>query len=208
MKKIVFKENVAKYKYKYLFLLIVVLIGFIFGIIFSNVLSYNDKKEISEIIVDFFTNLKNGTSINYLSNFLTNLGTNFLYLILIFIFGISIIGLVLNPFILYIKSFIIGFSVGSIIVAFSFRGIPLSILFIFPHHILNMIIYILMSFYGMNLSLKLFKSLFLKKSFNHTLFMKKYLKVFLISSIVIFISTLYETFLSDFVLNLFTFLIK
>ena len=65
-----------------------------------------------------------------------------------------------------------------------------------------------MSFYGMNLSLKLFKYLFLKKPFNHLEFMRKYLKVLGISVVVLLVSTLYEAFLADFLLKTFTFLIK
>lgn len=202
------KQNIKQYKYKYLFLLVIVLLGFLSGIVFSNILSYNDKKEVGEVVETYFLNLKNDEKINYFNNFLTTLGTNYLYLVLIFIFGISIIGLLLNPFLLYFKSFIIGFSVGIIITLYSFSGIPLSIFYIFPHQILNMIIYVLMSFYGMNLSLKLFKSLFLKKSFSHSEFMRKYLKVFFISVGVILFSTIYETFLADFILKIFTFLIK
>ena len=65
-----------------------------------------------------------------------------------------------------------------------------------------------MSFYGINLSIKLFKSLFLRKSTNYQEFMKKYLIVLGLSFGVLLISSLYETFLADFIMKLFTFLIK
>ena len=114
----------------------------------------------------------------------------------------------MNPFILYFKSFIIGFTTGIIIAIYGFIGIPIAIFFIFPHQILNMIIYTLMSFYGINLSIKLFKSLFLRRQTNYTEFMKKYLKVFGLSALILLISAGYETFLADFMMKLFTFLIK
>lgn len=199
-----FKKN----KYKYFFLITIIILGFFSGIILSNILSYNDKMEIGELVEGYFMNLKENTEINYLSNFLNNFSIDFTYLFLLFIFGLSIIGIVLNPFILYFKSFITGFSVGIIISIYSFKGIIGGILYIFPHQIINIIVYLLLSYYGMNLSIKLFKSLFLKKQFQTSEFMKKYFKILGLSSIVLLISSLYETFLADFIMKVFTFLIK
>ena len=39
-----FQKEIQKNKYKYIFLLTIILIGFISGIIFSNILSYNDHQ--------------------------------------------------------------------------------------------------------------------------------------------------------------------
>ena len=208
MKRKIISKDLKKNKYKYLFLITVVTIGIISGIICTNILSYNDKKEVIDILKNYFFNLKNNQEINYMNNFFNILGTNFLYLILMFIFGISIIGIILNIFILYFKSFIIGFSLGSIILTYSFKGIIGAIIYMFPHIIINLIIYILVCFYGINLSIKLFKSLFLKKQFNWNEIMKKYFKILGTSSLILLITTLYETFLVNFVMKLFTFLLK
>ena len=146
MNKQLVKKEFLKNKYKYIFLITIVLLGFISGIIFSNILSYNDYNEVASLLKDYFLNLKEGQDINYLSNFLNILSTNFLYLVLMFIFGLSIVGIVLNPFILYFKSLIIGFSVGIIISVYGIVGVIGAILFIFPHLLINLVVYILMSF--------------------------------------------------------------
>lgn len=206
-KKKIFKDEFKKNKYKYMFLITIVIIGFISGIICSNILSYNDQKEITEIVKTYFINLKNGEEINYFNNFLNNTLVNYFYMILLFIFSLSIIGIILNIFILYFKSFILGFSIGIIINIYSFKGIIFGILYLFPHQIINLIIYILLSFYGILLSIRLFKSLFMHKNFNSKEFMKKYFKVLAFSFIVLLISSLYETFFYDFIMKVFTFLI-
>lgn len=207
-KKKIFSQEFKKNKYKYIFLITIVVLGFITGIVFSNILSYNDKKEISEIVKNYFLNIKNNEEINYLSNFISTLGINFIYMILLFIFSLSIVGIILNPFILYFKSFITGFSVGIIISVYSFKGIIGGILYLFPHQALNIIVYILLTYYGINLGIRLFKSIFLKKTFNSSEFMKKYFKILGLSSIVLLISSIYETFLADFIMKVFTFFIK
>ena len=203
-----FQKEIQKNKYKYIFLLTIILIGFISGIIFSNILSYNDHQEISNTLKDYFLGIKNNKSINYLGNFLNIFSVNYLYMLLIWIFGLSIIGIILNPFILYFKSFIIGFSVGIIISIYSYLGILGSLLYLFPHLLINLLVYTLLSFYGIKLSIKLFKALFLHKNFNFQDFMKKYLKILGLASIILLITTLYETFLADFVMKIFTFFLK
>ena len=203
-----FQKEIQKNKYKYIFLLTIILIGFISGIIFSNILSYNDHQEISNTLKDYFLGIKNNQSINYLGNFLNIFSVNYLYMLLIWIFGLSIIGIILNPFILYFKSFVIGFSVGIIISIYSYLGILSSLLYLFPHLLINLLVYTLLSFYGIKLSIKLFKALFLHKNFNFQELVKKYLKILGLASIILLITTLYETFLADFVMKIFTFFLK
>ena len=203
-----FQKEIQKNKYKYIFLLTIILIGFISGIVFSNILIYNDHQEMSNTLKDYFLGIKNNQSINYLGNFLNIFSVNYLYMLLIWIFGLSIIGIILNPFILYFKSFVIGFSVGIIISVYSYLGILGSLLYLFPHLLINLLVYTLLSFYGIKLSIKLFKALFLHKNFNFQDFMKKYLKILGLASIILLITTLYETFLADFVMKIFTFFLK
>ncbi|MBR3661258.1 MAG: stage II sporulation protein M, partial [Bacilli bacterium] len=100
------------------------------------------------------------------------------------------------------------FSIGIMINIYGYIGILIGIFSIFPHQIINIIIYLFLSFYGIKLSLHLISFLFLKKQFNFGVFMKKYLKVILASSIILIVSSLYETFLSDYVIKIFTFLLK
>lgn len=207
-KRIVLLKEIKKNKYKYMFLITIILIGFIMGIIFSNILSYNDHQQISEVLKKYFIGIKNNQDINYLNNFINNFSVNYLYMLAIWIFGLSIIGIILNPFILYLKSFIIGLSVGVIISTYGLIGIIGVILYIFPHVLINLIIYLLLSFYGIKLSINLFKALFLKKNFNSSEFMHKYLVILGLSALILLITTLYETFLADFVMKLFTILLK
>lgn len=207
-KRIVLLKEIKKNKYKYMFLITIILIGFIMGIIFSNILSYNDHQQISEVLKKYFLGIKNNQDINYLNNFINNFSVNYLYMLAIWIFGLSIIGIILNPFILYLKSFIIGLSVGVIISTYSLIGIIGVILYIFPHVLINLIVYLLLSFYGIKLSINLFKALFLKKNFNSSEFMHKYLVILGLSALILLITTLYETFLADFVMKLFTILLK
>ena len=202
------KQELKKKKYKYLFIVTLIILGILSGIILSNILSYNDKKMVSEKIITYFNNLKNNEKLDYFTNFFNSFKINIIYFILLIIFGLSIIGIILNPLILYIKSLIIGFIFGMMINIYSYSGLLLGLFSIFPHQIINLFVYMIMSYYGIILSIKLFRLLFFKEQFNINTFRKKYFKIIGICLIILLISSFYETFLGDLILKLFTFLIK
>lgn len=197
-----------KLKKKYLFLLIIIIIGIIMGFIFANIISDNDQKIVYEKITDFFNNLHDDIPIKYGNNLLFSLRNNMIYLILIVIFGLSIVGLVFNNFILFLKSFILGFIMGSIINIYLYSGIILSIIYVFPFMIFNLFIYLIMVSYANDFSLKLFNLLFKKKEYHFPIIIKKYFKSSLICFVMLLISSLYETFITPFTIKLFSFLIR
>lgn len=195
-------------KKKFLFLLIIVIMGIVTGFLFSNILSNDDKKIVYQEITNFFNNIINDVPINYGSNFLFSIKNNFLYLIIIIVFGLSVIGLILNNFILFFKSFLLGFILGSIINIYLYSGIVLGIVYVFPFMIINIFAYALIISYANLFSLKLFNVLFKKKEYNFHSLLKTYFKVSLFCLVILIISSLYETFITPFVIRLFSFLIK
>ena len=198
----------SKIKKRYLYLLIIVIVGIIVGIIFSNILSDTDEKLVYTKITNYFNNIKNDTPINYIKNLMTSIKNNYLFLIAIWILGLSIIGLLFNNFILFFKSFILGFSIGNIINIYFYRGLVLSFFYIFPALIINIIVFMIMTYYANNFSLKLFDVLFRKKEFKFSILMKKYFKILIVFLIILLISSLIETFIMPFFIKLFSFLIK
>ena len=197
-----------KFKKKYLYLLIIVITGITVGIIFSNILSNEDDKLVYSKITGFFNNIKNDVKIDYFKNLLFTLKNNYLYLIIIWLLGLSIIGLLINNFILFFKSFIIGFSIGSIINIYLYSGLVLAFFYIFPSFIINILVFLVITYYANILSLKLFNLLFRKKDIKFSSLMIKYTKILGVLFIIITISSLIETFIMPFFLKLFSFLIK
>ena len=197
-----------KLKKKYVFLIIIVIIGIVTGILFSNILSMEDSKLVSNKITEYFNNLKNDVPINYLTNLITSLKNNLLYIGAIWLLGLSVIGLLFNNFILFFKSFILGFSIGSIINIYLYSGIVLSFLYIFPSLLLNIIIFLIMTSFANDFSLSLFNLLFKKKDIKFSPLVKHYCKALLYLSVILVISSFLETFVMPFTLKLFSFLIK
>ena len=202
------KDAFLRQKKFYMFLVTLMLIGFISGIIYIFFTSASNKANITKKVIEFFDTIKASTGINYGKSLVNTLFTNLLYVILIWLLGISLIGFPIIIGILFFKSFILGLSISSIISSFGIKGLLGSFLYIFPHNIILIILYLLLGFYSLSFCYKLFSHLFLKRSINFNYGMNRYLKILGISIIITILISLYQVFLSTYFLKLFTSLIK
>ena len=171
------------------------IIGLISGSLFLTNLDSTDKLTIITRIKDFLTNnnlsLKNTLIINYT------------YITLIFIFGLTLLGLLINSIISYIKGFILGFSISSIFYTYGIKSIPAGIIYIFPHNIINIIIIISLTVYSIIFSAALIKQI-IGKRVNVLQLLKKYIVIYLSSLILITLSSLYEVYITPFLYDLIT----
>lgn len=202
------KNSIIKQKKLYRIIITLMIFGIISGILFIFFISKESKTKALESIKNFFDLMNTSTGVNYGKSLLNTLVNNIGYVLLIWLLGISIIGLPITIVLAFMKSFIIGFSISSIISCYKAKGILGAFLYVFPHQIIILFIYLLLSFYSISFSIKLFKSLFLKQTINFRVVMQKYIKILLISLIGIIIVSLYEVFISTYFIKLFTMLLK
>ncbi len=195
-------KSITNQKKKYLFLSVMILVGIISGIIFIFFISKEDKSLVKQELEIFFTNIHT-KKLNYISSLINSISTNLIYLLGIWLLGISIIGIPIVLFLLFLKGFILGFSISSIIYNYGMKGFLISIGYIFPHHILLLVMLLLMGFYAINFSARLFKVLFLKETINLAQVFKRYNQITGICIIGIVISSILEIFLAPFLMNLF-----
>lgn len=202
------KNSIIKQKKLYRIIITLMIFGIISGILFIFFISKESKTKTLVSIKNFFDLMNTSTGINYGKSLLNTLVNNIGYVLLIWLLGISIIGLPITIVLAFMKSFIVGFSISSIISCYKAKGILGAFLYVFPHQIIILFIYLLLSFYSISFSIKLFKSLFLKQTINFRVVMQKYIKILLISLIGIIIVSLYEVFISTYFIKLFTMLLK
>lgn len=202
------KNSIIKQKKLYRIIITLMIFGIISGILFIFFISKESKTKALVSIKNFFDLMNTSTGINYGKSLLNTLVNNIGYVLLIWLLGISIIGLPITIILAFMKSFIVGFSISSIISCYKAKGILGAFLYVFPHQIIILFIYLLLSFYSISFSIKLFKSLFLKQTINFRVVMQKYIKILLISLIGIIVVSLYEVFISTYFIKLFTMLLK
>lgn len=178
-----------------LFVIFIVVLGIISGSLFLMVLNDNDKSEIINEISTFMANI-NTNNINNFNSFKNSLIEGMILIILSWILGMSIIGVIFNIFFIYMKSFIIGFSISSFILVYKYKGILSSLIYVIPSQLINILIILILGVYTLLFSKYLFKMIFIKdKTVNLGKFFKKYVLVFGICIILCLVSSLCEAYL-------------
>ncbi len=201
------KSSINSSKKLTLFLVILGFIALISGTIYVVVLKQNDQLLIKEQLELFLSNISNN-KLEYLDVLKNTLLSNLFYIIIIWLLGISIIGLPITVFMYFAKVFILGFSIASIFINYNFKGILFALFYIFPHQIINIIILLYLVIYSITLSLKLGDAIVKKKTIDFKPIMNKYLMVLLISATITALTSLMETYLTPFLIKLIINIIK
>lgn len=185
-----------------LFIIFVILLGIISGSIFLMILNENDKTLVINQISTFISNI-NSNNINNFGAFKNAIYENLVFVILIWILGMSMIGIIINIFLVYMKGFILGFSVSSLFLVYKYKGLLASVIYVFPTSIINVITTIIISVYSILFTINLWKIIFLRDHTNSMgRFLKKYLLVLFICLLLCLVSSLSEAYLIPSLLKL------
>ena len=178
----------------FVFLFVLMLMGIIAGSIFTTILNSSDKELVINHLNEFIDNINNN-KLDYLFALKNNLITNISYVILIWLLGISVIGLPIIIIMFFTKCFILGFSVGAILTTFKLKGILVSLVYVFPGQVISLLFLLLLMMYSMSFTFKMIYAILKKKSIDFKLIMNKYFKILLIVLGVIILMSLCDTYL-------------
>lgn len=201
------KRNIYINKNLFVFLLVIVIVGIVAGSIFSTIIDSNDKKLVLDYLSNFFDNAKDG-KLNYDTSIINTLVFTVGFALIMWVLGISIIGFFVVIFMLFMKAFILGFSISSIIASFGFKGILLALVYAFPHHIINILVFMLLTAYALIISYKLIKCITSKKPLDLKRIMHRYMIVLCVSLILLIITSLYEVYIVPKLLGFITGVLK
>lgn len=194
--------NLVRFDKRYvLFCLILVILGIVCGSLFIVILNSSDKSLVIEYIETFIDSIKNN-SFNYIDTLKNTLIINYLVIFIISIIGFTYFLVPINVLILFYKAFVIGFSLSSFILTYKIKGLLLSIIYIFPHLIINILLFCLLIAFTLKLSMKMINSIIKKKDVNMRAYFNKYLYTGLFIFIMLSITGLYESFVAPYLLKL------
>ena len=188
-----FKEHATIY----VFMLILFLTGVIFGAIIVNSMNFNQKQDIffyleryiSQIIAEELI----GNQTILMDSFLLHIKS----LLLLFLLGLTVIGLPLVWILIFMKGLAIGFSVGFIVNQLGIKGLILASLSIAPQNLLIIPIYIIAGSLSMIFSLTLIGILFNRRVSPPIIqSFRKYILMFSILLSISFLAALLEAFIA------------
>lgn len=203
-----YRKEISKKNNFLVLILGIFILGLIFGSIYITILGKSEKTLIINSVGNYFNEIKGVSFDNGINVFKNSLISNLLYNISMWLLGLSAIGLPIIIIMVFFKSFVLSFSVSSIIAKYGFKGILGALLYIFPSPLITGIFSIILGTYSMIISVKLIRSAFTKQTINFKSFMGKYFFILLISILVSVLCALIDAFASPYILKLFTNFIK
>ena len=174
------------------FIITIIFLGVISGSIFLMMSSESDKVNVITQIETFFKNISTNSIDNGLA-LKNSLIINYLFVGIIWLLGLSMIGVIVNIFLTYIKGFLVGFSIASIFLTYGYKGILITLTYVFPSQILNIIIVSVLSIYSIMFTKNLLQIIISKH--NNRLIIKKYTVILIMCIISSFVSSLLEVYL-------------
>ncbi len=177
------------------------LIGIVFGIIFLFFISEVDKLIIKSEIEEYLSLVS--SSSNTLNSILNSFKNNLLYLTIIWVSSITIIFTPIIFFVIFYKGFLTGFLMSSFIMIFGIKGFIYSLIFTFPHEIINIVVFILFSIIMVSISYKIMRSIYNNDTINLRIFCKKVFILYISFLVVLLLSSILEIYLNHFILGIF-----
>lgn len=108
-------EHINNNIMEYIVMIIIFFIGIILGTVYINKTDLNQKQEISSYINDFIEDTQNGSDIDSNKLLRTSIYKNLLITILLWISGLTVIGMPIVYILVSVKGFCMGYTISSII---------------------------------------------------------------------------------------------
>ena len=191
-------EHVKENMMIYIFMMTLFLTGIIFGAITVNSMTFVQKQDLFFHLDRYFVQISGEETIASKDILKRSFFFHVKYLFLLFILGLTIIGLPIVWILIFIKGLVIGFSVGFIVNQLGGQGLLLATLSIAPQNMIIIPVYIIAGSLSMIFSLLLFYKLF-GRSVSYSIgrpFMQ-YAFFFVILLLLSLASSLIETFIAN-----------
>ncbi|WP_077213875.1 stage II sporulation protein M [Bacillus dakarensis] len=147
----------------YLFVITLFLMGVIFGAIVVNSLSLTQKEDLFYYLSQFFGQVSDGKVAASNDLFLQSFFHNSKFIGLMWILGISIIGLPVILILLFIKGLVVGFTVGFLVNQMQWEGFLMSFVSVLPQNLIIIPIFIFAATLSVSFSITMIRRQFMKK---------------------------------------------
>ncbi|MFJ5715656.1 stage II sporulation protein M [Neobacillus sp. NPDC093127] len=206
MKKRLYQSNAASYFREhssiFLFIVVLFLMGVIFGAIVVNSMSITQKEDLFYYLSQFFGQVSDGKVTEDNDLFLQSFLHNSKFIGLIWVLGVSIIGLPVILILLFIKGMVVGFTVGFLVSQMGWNGFMLAFVSILPQNLIIIPVFILMAAFSVIFSMRMIKQQFMKKYAQPILpFFKGYILALFVAVVFISAASGIEAYLSPWLMK-------
>lgn len=181
----------------FLFISILFVMGVVFGALMVNALTLEQKQDLSRYLGSFFhTVALNGESVHE-PTLMETFGMHVKWIMLIWLLGVSVVGLPLVLVLDFLKGLLVGFTIGVLISQYSWKGMLFAALSVVPQNMAIIPIIIICSAAAVSFSAYLVKHRFMQKTNGSAMpLFVSYTSIALSFIALLFLVALFETYVS------------
>ncbi len=142
----------------YVFVAVLFLMGVVFGALMVNALTLEQQQDLSRYLGNFFVSVNEGGANFHPVTFWESAMLHLKWLGLIWILGLSVIGLPGILILDFFKGVLIGFTVGCLVGQFSWKGLLFALVSVAPHNLLVIPVLLISSVAAIGFSLNIIRS--------------------------------------------------
>ncbi|ANA81978.1 stage II sporulation protein M [Paenibacillus vortex V453] len=145
----------------YVFVAVLFLVGVLFGALMVNALSLEQQQEMARYLNHFFVNVQDGGEAMSQSSYWSIAALHLKWIGLIWILGLSVIGLPGILILDFLKGVLIGFTVGYLVGQYSWKGLLFALVSIAPQNLLIIPVLMMCSVAAITFSLYIIRDRFI-----------------------------------------------
>ncbi|TCS93474.1 stage II sporulation protein M [Hazenella coriacea] len=153
-----FQNHMQNQKTIYLFITVLFMVGVVFGAVIVNTLDLEQKEGLLNYLGYFFSGLEQDSIADPEAAFQHAIGDHLKTVGLMWILGISVIGIPLLLIFIFLKGLVIGFTVGFLVSQLSWKGLWFAFVAVVPQNLLVIPVMIIVAVAGIDFSLSLVRN--------------------------------------------------
>lgn len=186
------RENLSLY----VFVSVLFVIGVVFGAVMVNALSLEQKQEMTRHLGSFFHELNGGATYDGAQSFKSAFAVHMKWILLIWLLGLSIIGLPIILILDFLKGVLIGFTVGYLVGQMSWKGMLFALASIAPQNLIVIPALLICSVSAMAFSISMIKNRFIQRRGTIYHPFVKYTNITLLMGGLLLVAALWEGYMS------------
>lgn len=147
----------------YIFVTVIFVVGIVFGALLVNALTFDQQQELAVYVQKFAERAGNGMLPEGALSFWDRVLFHGKWLILIWVLGLTVIGMPLVLALDFLKGVLVGFAVGTLVSQYSWKGLLFSLVSVAPPNLLVVPALLIASVSAVSFSLYIIRSRFLNR---------------------------------------------
>ncbi|WP_202076807.1 stage II sporulation protein M [Caldalkalibacillus salinus] len=180
----------------YLFIVVLFVMGIIFGTVTVQSLGHSQQADLVFYFEQFMSEMKEDHIVEPSYAFWQSFIHYMKYTGVIWLLGLSIIGLPIILILLFLKGVFVGFSVGFLVHQLGWEGFLLSLVSVIPQNMVVVPLILLMSVLSISFSLQLIGYIFGQNRVKRKPRLGYYMAIMFGASLILFVVALFETYIS------------